>query len=143
MLFDDFESMLKQEALETFVTNCSCLWLNDLEYKNNDTCCIFWPAFGCWVHPKGGQHTFLVTFRLFSKINQKRHNWVPSQGTKTFLSHLISSFLTKKNNFDRLSGAQHLNMWITEVLIREQFDHIATQQIYDIGREREREIQKF
>ena len=25
-------------------------------YKINPRCCVFWPAFGCYVHPKAGQN---------------------------------------------------------------------------------------
>ena len=30
------------------------------------TCCVFWPAFGCCAHPKAGQNNVLAVFRLFS-----------------------------------------------------------------------------
>ena len=44
----------------------------------NFICCVFWPAFGCWAHPKAGWNIYLAVFQpflFFLKLFQWFHNW--------------------------------------------------------------------
>ena len=68
------------------------LFLFDLDFGYS--CCVFWPAFGYFVHPKVGQNTFFGRFQPISlildvfntvnlQINNKKMDLYAARDTKT------------------------------------------------------------
>ena len=59
-------------------------------------CCLFWPAFGCCVHPKAGRTTFFqpfLTFLLFLFLFHWFHGWNQQKTSENEQKKVYSSKL--------------------------------------------------